>query len=260
MGHFEEKPGVWLTAPYSGNAANYLSQNPDVAADPYFSARPLEHWERYGKNEGRSWDIPEAPRIEQAHSSPAPAPVMGTAAPREQINPPANVNLPSLKLTDGTSVTNQLNKLQSLDSLTMQQANQQAKERGAASGEIHSSQQGGAAQRAVTDALMPLANVEAQRKTGEEMANWSAAVKAEMDRYDKEYTGYLAKLGIQSNEKLGMLAANTALSTAFMNNMTSLLNNPDLVLSPGVTDKISSIFGTSLANANTILDMEFSYA
>jgi hypothetical protein len=209
--------------------------------------------------------LPTAPKIEvrsapSTHTS-QPAPQQpAPQAPKPPIKAPSNVKLPTLTLTDGTSVVNQLNKLQSLDSITAQQALQQAKESGSVSGGIHSSQQGGAGQRAVMEALQPLAREEAQRKAGEEVQNWSTAVKAEMDRYDKEYTGYLAKLGIGSNEKIAMLQANTSLSNSLMGNITSLLNNTDLELSSGVTEKLTSIFGTSLKNNNTILDMGFTYA
>lgn len=33
----------------------YLQANPDVANDPYFSQNPLDHYTRYGRNEGRQW-------------------------------------------------------------------------------------------------------------------------------------------------------------------------------------------------------------
>ena len=35
------------------NSAAYLAANPDVAADPYFSQNPEEHYNTYGKKEGR---------------------------------------------------------------------------------------------------------------------------------------------------------------------------------------------------------------
>lgn len=36
-------------------AAAYLKANPDVAANPYFSTHPLEHYQQYGMAEGRTW-------------------------------------------------------------------------------------------------------------------------------------------------------------------------------------------------------------
>ena len=36
------------------DAKFYLSNNPDVARDRYFGARPVEHYNIHGKNEGRS--------------------------------------------------------------------------------------------------------------------------------------------------------------------------------------------------------------
>lgn len=35
------------------DAASYLRANPDVAADPYYSAHPEEHWRLHGQAEGR---------------------------------------------------------------------------------------------------------------------------------------------------------------------------------------------------------------
>ena len=35
--------------------AQYLAANPDVASDPFFAQNPLEHYNRYGKTEGRAW-------------------------------------------------------------------------------------------------------------------------------------------------------------------------------------------------------------
>lgn len=51
------------SAPQTVTAANfdpkaYLAANPDVAADPYFAANPLEHFQRYGSNEGRQENLP----------------------------------------------------------------------------------------------------------------------------------------------------------------------------------------------------------
>lgn len=36
-------------------AARYLTNNPDVANDSYFGSRPLEHFQKFGQNEGRTW-------------------------------------------------------------------------------------------------------------------------------------------------------------------------------------------------------------
>lgn len=42
------------------NAQWYLQQNPDVAADPYFSQNPEAHWQAFGQGEGRASDPPGA--------------------------------------------------------------------------------------------------------------------------------------------------------------------------------------------------------
>jgi hypothetical protein len=168
--------------------------------------------------------------------------------------------LPALTMSDGASTSYQLNKMQSIDSVPMQQAEIQAHERGVASGAIHSSQQGGAAQRAVQNAMTPLAQSEASLVGSEEIANWSAEVKRLTDIYEKQYAGYLAELGIQSNERIGMMQANTSLSTTLMGNVTSLMNNPEIEFGEEVKNKLTSIFNGALMNNNTILDMGFSYA
>lgn len=195
----------------------------------------------------------------ESYSAPASLlPMPSTPAP-EPINPPAPMNLPNLTLSDGASTVYQLNKLQSMDSLPMKQAEVNAFERGVASGAIHSSQQAGAAQRAVTDKLMPLAKTEADLVGNTEIANWSAEVKKEMQRYTSEYSGYLAKLGIQSSEKIAMATANTSLSNSLLSSMTSLMNNPEIEFGDEVKNKLTSIFNNAMINNNTILDMGFSY-
>ena len=37
------------------DAAAYLRNNPDVAANPYFNQNPFEHYQRYGSAEGRAY-------------------------------------------------------------------------------------------------------------------------------------------------------------------------------------------------------------
>ena len=54
------------------NAQEYLAANPDVAADPYFSVRPEEHYNRHGMGEGRRL------RIEQPGAAPAGGAAFGS--------------------------------------------------------------------------------------------------------------------------------------------------------------------------------------
>jgi len=168
--------------------------------------------------------------------------------------------LPPLNMRRGASVATQLKRMQSVDSVPMQQAKINAQEFGAASGAIHSSQQGGAAQRAVQNAMTPLAQAEANLIGSQDIANWQTKVSAIKETYEKEYAGYLTKLNISSAEKQAMLAANTTLSTALMGNITSLLNNPDIEFGEEVKNKLTSIMNSALKNNNVILDMGFSYA
>ena len=107
--------------------------------------------------------------------------------------------------------------------------------------------------------LTPLAKAEADLVGNTDIANWSAQVKAEMQRYTSEYSGYLAKLGYQSSEKVAMATANTSLSNSLLSSMTSLMNNPEIEFGQGVMDKLSSIFNNAMINNNTILEMGFTY-
>lgn len=173
---------------------------------------------------------------------------------------PTLPSLPALTMSKGASVENQLNRLQSLDSVPMQQAKIQAQELGAASGAIHSSQQAGAAQRAVQNAMTPIAQSEANLVGSTDIANWSTEVKRLTDIYEKEYAGYLSKLGIASNEKQAMMAASTSLSQSLLGSVTSLLGNPEIEFGPEVKNKLTSIYNSALKNNNTILDMGFTYA
>lgn len=47
----------------------YLQANPDVANDPYFSQNPQDHYQRYGINEGRTWQATN-PAQQQASNQP----------------------------------------------------------------------------------------------------------------------------------------------------------------------------------------------
>jgi len=178
----------------------------------------------------------------------------------EPIVAPTMGELPSLTMSKGASVENQLNRLQSLDSVPMQQAKVQAQELGAASGAIHGSQQAGAAQRAVQNAMTPIAQSEANLVGSQDIANWQTEVTRIRDVYEKEYAGYLSKLGIEAQNGQAMMAANTSLSQSLMSSMTSLLGNPEIEFGPEVKNKLTSIFNTALKNNNTILDMGFTYA
>lgn len=190
--------------------------------------------------------------------------LLPAAAPQQESRPapvaPTMPKLPALNMSDGASVTNQLAKLQSIDSTPMQQARISAQERGVASGAIHSSQQEGAAQRAVQNAMTPLAQSEATLVGNEDIANWSTEVKRLTDIYEKQYAAYLAELGIQSNERISMMQANTSLSTSLLGSVTSLMNNPEIEFGEEVKNKLTSIYNGALMNNNTILDMGFSYA
>ena len=185
-----------------------------------------------------------------------PAPSTPTPEP---INPPSPMVITDLNLRPGASTVYQLNKLQSIDSLPMKQAEVNAFERGVASGAIHGSQQAGAAQRAVTDKLTPLAQAEASLIANEDVSNWKAQVEQEQKRYETEYNVYLSKLGISAQKQIAMTTANTSLSNTLLSSLTSLMNNPEIEFGEEVKNKLTSVFNTAMQNNNVILDMGFTY-
>lgn len=63
------------------NPKYYLENNPDVARDPYYGSRPLDHYNNHGRAEGRN---PYAPPM----SAPLP-PLATVAPPMSAPNPPS---------------------------------------------------------------------------------------------------------------------------------------------------------------------------
>lgn len=236
---------------------DYLARNPDVAADPYFSKRPWVHYQRHGAGEGRSWLAPAKQVHAPSGSAPKQEPVeIKRPAPPP---PPPELNLPGLQLSKDASVVHQLNKLQSQDSLLMQQALVNAHEKGVASGAIHSSQQGGAAQKALTDQLQPLAASEANKEATEEIQNWQSEVTKRIQQWEKAYAERLQMLGFEHDKAKTMALANTQLSQTLISSVTSLLNNPEIEYGQGVQDKLTGIINTAQDNNNVILGMGFKY-
>lgn len=45
----------------SDPAQAYLMANPDVAADSYYGKNPLDHYNQFGRNEGRTWGVVSTP-------------------------------------------------------------------------------------------------------------------------------------------------------------------------------------------------------
>lgn len=203
------------------------------------------------------------------------APKTATASTPETLSPMPTLNLPGIELPDlqlseGSSVTSQLNKLNSKDSLTNQQAATRANEYGVASGGVHGSQQAGAIQRAMTDDNSELAVAEANRSATQDMSNWENAkaekvsnwtnqTTAAMETYEKQYTERLSQLGFDDNKQAYMAQTSTSLSNAFLAAITSLTNNTDLDLGQDVYDRFTDIFNTAMDNNNLTLDMGFTY-
>ena len=236
------------------------SERPIVGSKGFEQSNLTNAWLAGWDSKQREWEASQNQSSGGGESTTTSALLPTNTAPTpEPINPPAPMNIPDLTMSQGASTVYQLNKLQSMDSLPMKQAEVNAYERGVASGAIHGSQQAGAAQRAVTDKLTPLAKAEADLVGNTDLANWSAQVKAEMQRYTSEYSSYLAKLGYESSEKIAMATANTSLSNSLLSSMTSLMNNPEIEFGQGVMDKLSSIFNNAMINNNTILGMGFTY-
>jgi hypothetical protein len=169
------------------------------------------------------------------------------------------LEMPTLNLNDEASVVNQTEKLLRYDSLPMQQARMQAKENGTASGEIHSSQQEGAAMRAMTDVAGELGSAEATTAAGEQVYNWQQKATAATTVYNQQYAERLAKLGYDADSAALMATLNSNLSQSLISSTTSLMNNTDLDLEQGSLDKLLDIINAAQDNNNTILGMGFSY-
>lgn len=68
-------PQTTPSSPGGFDGAAYLAANPDVAADPYFAQHPEEHYNEYGKSEGR-----QAPQLPAAGSPGQMAPATPRSA------------------------------------------------------------------------------------------------------------------------------------------------------------------------------------
>lgn len=182
-----------------------------------------------------------------------------TAAPTGYTGKAPTLEMPGLNLSEGSSVTNQLNALNSKDSLRNQQALVTAHERGVASGGIHSSQQAGAAQRALDVTNQELAESEAGRPLTQDMANFGNKTTEALTAYGNQYTEHLQKMGYDQNTQNLMAQLNTSLSNAFLASMTSMTNNMELDMGPELMARFENIFNTAMDNNNLTLDMGFTY-
>lgn len=182
-----------------------------------------------------------------------------TAKPQVKDTPAPTLELPSLSLSEGTSVSNQLSGLSSKDSILRQQARVNAAEVGAATGGIHGSQQAGASERAVIDKLTPIAQQEASTALQEDVGNWTNATNQAMETYQNQYKERLAKIGYDAEIQVAMAKASTELSTNLMAAVNSLLNNKDVEFGAEVKNKLTEIFNNAQQNNNTILDLGFTY-
>jgi hypothetical protein len=200
-----------------------------------------------------------APAYKAPSYKPPPPP-----PPAPTLNLPMLGKLPELNMSDETSVENQLGRMTSKDSMLRQQARINAQERGVASGAIHSSQQGGAAERAVIDIMAPLADAEATREAGQEIGNWQQETNRlagnwqqetnqRIKVYEAKYGERIARMGFNNQIRMAQIQANTSLTTAMLASTTSLMNNTDLDLSQGAWDKIRGVVNEGQEfNMNTI--------
>lgn len=169
------------------------------------------------------------------------------------------LKLPTLNLDDSASVTNQRDKILRYDSLPMQQARTQAREQGVPSGQIHSSQQEGAAMRAMSDEATSLGEQEASLAAGEQISNWNNKTTEATAIYTNQYAERLAKMGYDASMAETMAALNTSLSQSMLSSYTTLANNTDIDLDQGITDKLFSIVNSAQDNNNIALGMGFTY-
>lgn len=80
---------------------NYLKMYPDVAADPYYGSRPLEHYRTHGSREGRTWGaMPQPPASPGGPSMSNPLPPLATvtkpAPPMSTPTPPSQWTAPQM--------------------------------------------------------------------------------------------------------------------------------------------------------------------
>jgi hypothetical protein len=169
------------------------------------------------------------------------------------------LQLPELEFSDESSLEYQTNRLLGQDSLLNQQARTQAQENGVASGGIHSSQQEGAAIRAMTDSVLPMAEAEATRAGTQDVNNWTNMTTQNLETYEKEYAERLVDIGYEHEKAIAMAQANTSIAVASMNSITTLLNNTDLEFGDEVKNKILDLANAAQDNNNLILDMGFIY-
>jgi hypothetical protein len=189
-----------------------------------------------------------------------PATVVAKKATPKVETPAPTLELPTLNLDDKASVVNQTDKLLRYDSLPMQQARIQAKESGTPSGQIHSSQQEGAAMRAMSDVASTLGGAEATAAAGEQVYNWQQKATQATTIYNQQYTERLAKMGYDEDRANLMATLNSNLSQSMLSATTALMNNTDLDLQQGAMDKLLDIINSAQDNNNAILEMGFSYS
>jgi hypothetical protein len=186
--------------------------------------------------------------------------VTKTTTPEKVETPAPTLELPTLSLNDEASVVNQTEKLLRYDSLPMQQARIQAKESGTSSGQIHSSQQEGAAMRAMSDVASTLGGEEATAAAGEQVYNWQQKATQATTIYNQQYAERLAQMGYDEDRANLMATLNSNLSESMLSSTTALMNNTDLDLQQGAMDKLLDIINSAQDNNNAILEMGFSYS
>lgn len=97
------------------SAQNYLQMYPDVARDPYYGSRPLEHYQKHGSKEGRTWGpamsnpLPPLATTTTAPpmSTPTP-PVQATWANMQTGGNQQKFALPTMNTTSSTPPTSSL--------------------------------------------------------------------------------------------------------------------------------------------------------
>lgn len=183
----------------------------------------------------------------------------GGGDPARQDAQRPDLNIPGLSMRRGASVAYQLAKLLGRDSLLMQQAKVKADETGVAGGTIHSSDQAGAAMRAMTDVASPIAQAEANLVASTDLQNWQSKATEVVTVYKAQFEDYLRDKGYAHEKAIEMARMQTSLNQTLMNNIGGLLNNPDIEFGDEVKKKLVDIFNAGLDNNNAILDLNLRY-
>lgn len=111
---------------------------------------------------------------------------------------------------------------------------QQAENEGAISGALASQQQGGAQRQAGIEGQIQGGLAEQQAQIYQNLAEQKGQIAKDYKEFASVFDNELAQMGIDSAERLNAANAISQQTVTMMNNIGSLLNNPDIVMGDNV--------------------------